>query len=51
MQKVLIIVTPRTTNVSLSLDFSSFGRTEDIAIAAEAPQMAMAPPMSIPNLY
>ena len=50
MQNVLIIVTPNNTNKSLSFDFSSLGKTEAIAIAAEAPQIATAPPIKIPNL-
>jgi hypothetical protein len=44
-------VTPSITKVSLSLDLSSFGKTDEIAKAAEAPQIAIAPPISIQNLY
>jgi len=42
-------VTPSTTNVSLSLDLSSFGKTDEIAIAADTPHIAIAPPIKIPN--
>ena len=45
-------MTPSITKLSLSSDLSSFGKTDEIAkAAADAPQIAIAPPISMPNLY
>ena len=46
-----MIVTPRTTKVNLSFDLLSLGNTDEIAMAADAPHIAIAPPINIPNLY
>ena len=51
MQNVLIIVTPNTTKDNRSFDLLSLGNTEDIAMAAETPHIAIAPPIRIPNLF
>ena len=42
-------VTPATVKISSRSDFSSRGSTAAIAIAAEAPQMAVAPPVRMPR--
>lgn len=42
-------VTPITVKAKLRSESFVFGKTADIAMAAEAPQMATDPPVSIPK--
>ena len=49
MATVLRAVTEITVNIVFRSEFSFFGRTEEIARAADAPQIATAPPVNMPS--